>query len=210
MGILDIMKEAYDIRNGIKTDIFFDDIQNNVPILFSGNRSADIMIIARDLGEDEVYKKKPLIGRSGQIFRKLIEHLNWKGNFYITNLVPYKPTGNKPFPVYIRNKFLPVLQKQIKLVQPKVILTVGNEATRDVFNESFSGLKKYIKNYLSVKGYKNQRVVSQTDYKCHVLPMVHPSYIIRQGISENNILNKLEIPEMLYFYVPMKLASILI
>lgn len=212
MSLLEIVEETYEIRNSIKVNDLFDDIQNNIPVLFWGTINADIMVIARDLGKNEVLEEKPLIGKSGSIFRKLVNYLEFDKNLYITNLVPYKPTNNSAFPKYIRKKFQPILKNQIKLIRPKVILTMGTESTKDILDNNISGLKNYIMDYIESEKYRKLRNPLNLDFKCLILPMVHPSYLIRKGINSSNVIEKRNKVDdlFLYFYTPMKLAKKLI
>lgn len=212
MGLLEIVEETYGIRNSIKINDLFDGIQSSIPVLFWGTINADLMVIARDLGRNEVLEETPLIGKSGSIFRKLLKYLGLQKTTYITNLVPYKPENNSAFPKYIRKKFQPIVEKQIKLVKPKVILTMGTESSKDVLDNNISGLKKYILNYIELEKYKKLRNPFDIDYKCHILPMVHPSYLIRKGINSNNVIEKKNKVDdlFLYFYTSMRLAKKLI
>lgn len=209
------IRSAVDIEYGDK----FDNIQDEKnPIIYDGNRGADIMVIARDLGYNEVQEEKPLIGKAGQLFRKLINFMNIEDNIYMTNLVPYKPKDNKVFPDNVRDKFYCLLMEQIDHVDPEVIVTLGKKVVSDLFRNrninSLTGfMKKYYKKYnendYDLDYFEQQIYVDERTEK--LLPCYHPSYLLRKGVSKYNVIEKINNPEendklYCYFYYPFVLA----
>ena len=96
------------------------------PVFGVGNPSADIMVIGEAPNEDEDKKGEPIVGEGGQLFTKILEAIGFKrSDVYITNILKSKPPKNRgPLPNEI-TVHLPILYKQIALIQPKLILCVG-------------------------------------------------------------------------------------
>ena len=83
-----IIEQYQQIRESLSAEdsSLFDTMQDTVPIISDGSIDSTIMVIARDLGVDEVQHGRPLIGRAGQLFRVALKHYNL--STYMTNLVP--------------------------------------------------------------------------------------------------------------------------
>jgi uracil-DNA glycosylase len=112
------------------------------PILFAGNLGARVCVIGRDLGREELQYGQPLVGASGREVRKAVleaahevssldDPLLVRALHHVTlaNLVPYKPAGNRPFPVRVREAFRPVLEGLlVRCFRGDWILALGMEA----------------------------------------------------------------------------------
>lgn len=178
-------------------------------VLCDGDVNSKLMIIARDLGADEVKREIPLIGAAGQLVR-FLESLYLQSNIltqriYITNIVPFKPKDNKVFPLDIRVKFLPILKLQILLVKPKAIIALGNEALSTLSNSAF-GLGIINE---TIHG-KIHNLSEYFEHSCPVIPSCHPSYLLRKGVTINTLGEKNAEEQRKYFQEllaqPMKRA----
>lgn len=98
-----------------------------------GSPDMPIMIIGEAPGKDEEAQGKPFVGRGGKLLNSTLETLGWKrSDFYVTNVVKYRPSdewgGNRtPTPEEIE-KFRPALEKEIAVVDPKLIVILGRVA----------------------------------------------------------------------------------
>lgn len=107
-----------------------------------GPASARIMIIGERPGAEEIKLGRPFVGRSGQFLTKELEKIGIKRDeVYITNVVKTYAEANKPPTKQEIKKFLPILQKEIREVRPKIIILLGNTATK-VFLPECSTIKK--------------------------------------------------------------------
>lgn len=112
------------------------------PILFAGNLHAPVCVVGRDLGRDEVRLAQPQIGAAGRKVRLgLLEAAGLSPDpkdrnleaalelATLTNLVPYKPPGNKAYSSGVRERFRPFLVRfLVEHWQGEKILTLGTEA----------------------------------------------------------------------------------
>lgn len=91
-----------------------------------GDINAEVMFIGEAPGYYEDQLKRPFVGRSGQLLDKLIVSVGWKReDVYITNIVKRRPPENRdPSPEEIE-KYKPYLARQIEIIAPKVIATLG-------------------------------------------------------------------------------------
>ena len=94
-----------------------------------GNPEADLMVVGEAPGADEDRTGEPFTGRSGQLLTKILEAIHFqREDVYICNILKSRPPGNRdPLPAEVE-AHLPILYKQIVLIQPKIILGVGKTA----------------------------------------------------------------------------------
>jgi uracil-DNA glycosylase len=104
-----------------------------------GSSTAEIVFIGEAPGKEEVKTGRPFIGRAGKILRELIESVGLKPeDVFITSAVKYLPKG------YITPKPDDIIHgrthlfKQLDIIQPKIIVVLGNTAAASVLNEKFS------------------------------------------------------------------------
>jgi uracil-DNA glycosylase family 4 len=99
------------------------------PVLGVGDPDADLMVIGEAPGADEDRLGEPFVGRSGQLLDKILEAILFKREqVYITNILKSRPPNNRdPLPEEVA-AHIPVLYKQIALIQPKMILAVGKSS----------------------------------------------------------------------------------
>lgn len=97
-----------------------------------GDPHADLMVVGEGPGRDEDLQGRPFVGRSGQLLDRLLaEEAGFaREQVYIANVVKCRPPGNRdPEPEEIAS-CRPFLEGQVDAIGPKVILTLGNFATK--------------------------------------------------------------------------------
>ena len=97
-----------------------------------GNPEADLMFVGEAPGKDEDLKGEPFVGRAGKLLDQLVlEEMGLtRESFYIGNVLKCRPPGNRdPKPEEIAS-CRPFLEQQVDLIDPKVIVTLGNFATK--------------------------------------------------------------------------------
>jgi DNA polymerase len=96
-----------------------------------GDENADWLFIGEAPGADEDAQGEPFVGQAGKLLDNMLKSIGLKrgDNVYITNVVKSRPPGNRnPLPDEIAACF-PYLQRQIELIQPKLIITLGKVAS---------------------------------------------------------------------------------
>lgn len=99
---------------------------NYFPVLGEGNHEAHVVLIGEAPGENEAKTGKPFCGAAGRILDELFASINAeRTDAYVTNIVKDRPPKNRdPLPDEIA-LYAPFLKKQIEIIQPKVIATLG-------------------------------------------------------------------------------------
>jgi uracil-DNA glycosylase len=105
----------------------------------SGNPNADVLILGEGPGADEDEQGLPFVGRSGKLLTDILKAIKFeREDVYIANIVKCRPPNNRaPYPVEM-DTCMPYLQKQIELVQPKLILCVGLTAAHGLLKNKDS------------------------------------------------------------------------
>ncbi|HEY7961725.1 MAG TPA: uracil-DNA glycosylase [Solirubrobacteraceae bacterium] len=97
----------------------------------SGNADADLMFVGEAPGASEDEQGVPFVGRAGQLLEKLLVEIGLeRTEVFIANVLKCRPPGNRdPLPVEIEN-CREYLYRQVELIQPRVICTLGNFSTK--------------------------------------------------------------------------------
>jgi DNA polymerase len=131
-----------------------------------GNRSAELMFIGEGPGRDEDAQGRPFVGRAGQLLRKIIAAMKFREDeVYITNIVKCRPPDNRVPHREEEEACSPYLVRQIELIRPRVIVTLGKTPT-DHFVPGREGMTARRGNYGDYRGIP-------------VMPTFHPSYLVR-------------------------------
>ena len=109
------------------------------PVLGVGDPDADLMVIGEAPGADEDRLGEPFVGRSGQLLDKILEAVLFtREQVYITNILKSRPPNNRdPLPEEVA-AHIPILYKQIALIQPKIILAVGKSSGNALLGKTAS------------------------------------------------------------------------
>ena len=137
-----------------------------------GRADADLLFVGEGPGEQEDLKGEPFVGRAGQLLTQLIEGIGLtRDDVYIANVVKCRPPGNRdPHPDEIE-ACAPWLDRQLELIHPRVIVTLGNFATK-LLLETKEGITK-------LRGKEFE--FSRAGINAVLLPTFHPSAVLRQG-----------------------------
>ena len=113
------------------------DEQRLNPVPGVGNPNADLMVVGEAPGAEEDKKGEPFVGRAGQLLDKILAAVDFaRSEVFIANILKSRPPRNRdPEPAEIA-AHLPILLRQITLVQPRVILCVGRVAGNVLLEES--------------------------------------------------------------------------
>ena len=132
----------------------------------AGNPQADLVLVGEAPGADEDEQGLPFVGRSGQLLTKMIEAMGLsRDKVYICNVIKCHPPGNRnPEPDEIE-ACEPFLKKQLAMIKPKVIVTLGRYACQSL-------LKREIK--------MSETRGRWTQYEgIDLMPTFHPAYLLR-------------------------------
>lgn len=98
-------------------------------VMGDGNPDADIVLIGEAPGAKEDEQGKPFVGAAGKFLNEMLASIGLeREDVYITNIVKYRPPGNRdPLPDEIA-AFMPYLKQQIEVIKPKLIVFLGRHS----------------------------------------------------------------------------------
>lgn len=112
------------------------------PVVGYGNHNADIMIVSEAPGEEEDKKALPFVGPAGHVLDKLLAYIGLKReDIYICNTVKCRPPNNADPTEEQKQACSSYLTRQIEAIKPKIIVCLGNHATKSVL-EIFGAIDK--------------------------------------------------------------------
>ena len=130
------------------------------------------MIIGEGPGQKEDEQGIPFVGDAGELLNKMLRAINIKrSDVYITNVVPWRPPNNRTPTEDEILECLPILQKQIEIINPKLIFLLGKTAAKAILTTplQLSKLRKVWHTYKTINMNKN----------VNVLVSYHPAFLLR-------------------------------
>lgn len=160
------------------------------PVIGEGNHYAQIMFIGEAPGEKESLQGRPFCGASGKFLDGLLESIQLKReDVYITNIVKDRPPKNRdPLPEEI-DLYSPFLDRQIEIIQPKVIATLGR------FSMNYIMTKFHLwESPLPISKIHGQIFKGKTSYgEIAVVPLYHPAVALYNGSNKATLYKDFEI-----------------
>jgi uracil-DNA glycosylase family 4 len=99
------------------------------PVIGEGSPTADVLFIGEAPGKQEAKSGRPFVGASGRVLDELLASIGLdRGDVYITNVVKDRPPDNRDPHADEIDLYAPLLDRQIAIIQPKVIATLGRFA----------------------------------------------------------------------------------
>jgi len=140
-------------------------------LVFSdGNPQARIMFVGEAPGREEDLEGLPFVGRSGKLLDRMIAAIGLdRGSVYIANVIPWRPPGNRTPTPQETQICLPFIQRQIELVNPHVLVTLGNPSTQTLLSTR-EGIMKTRGRWFDYD--TGSRVI-------RALATFHPAYLLR-------------------------------
>ena len=138
---------------------------------YRGSPTARLMIIGEAPGRDEDLAGKPFVGRAGQLLDRMLAAIGLtEADVHITNIVYWRPPGNRTPTPEEAQSCRPFLERQIELVAPDVILTLGGPAAKAMLDTP--------EGILRLRG--RWREVTIGGRTIRLMPTLHPAYLLRQ------------------------------
>ncbi|MDJ0614055.1 MAG: uracil-DNA glycosylase [Rhizobiaceae bacterium] len=140
-------------------------------VFADGNPNADIMFIGEAPGRDEDIQGLPFVGRAGQLLDKMLAAINLdRGSTYISNVIPWRPPGNRTPTPQETEICRPFIEKHIELVSPKLVVLLGGSSAKTLLKTS-DGIMR-------LRGKWKEVDVDGSAVKA--MPTLHPAYLLRQ------------------------------
>lgn len=142
----------------------------------TGNRQADWMIIGEAPGADEDRQGEPFVGRAGQLLNEMLFAAGFRrADVYIANVIKCRPPGNRDPSSQQVASCRGYLERQIELVNPKLLLAVGRIAAHNLLNTEIPLGRMRGK----VHRYGEQGIPAVVTY--------HPAYLLRSPLEKRKV-----------------------
>ena len=139
-------------------------------VFADGNARAPLMILGEAPGAEEDASGKPFVGRAGQLLDKMLAAIGLdRTSVYIANVLPWRPPGNRDPSLLEVAACLPFTRRQVELVAPRWLITVGKAATH-----TMTGTTDPISR---MRGRWLDSDVGS--HRVRLMPMLHPAYLLR-------------------------------
>lgn len=143
-------------------------------VFADGNPEAKIMLIGEAPGRDEDAQGLPFVGRSGQLLDKMLAAIGLdRTKVYIGNVIYWRPPGNRTPTPDERAMCEPFIRRQIELVAPKVMMSLGGSALSGLF-----GIQGIMKTRGQVLTYEHGALSVPT------VPTLHPAALLRNPANK--------------------------
>ncbi len=150
-----------------KVDISIKHCATNM-VFGTGNEKADILLLGEAPGAEEDKQGLPFVGQSGQLLDKVLASIGLnRTKVYITNILPWRPPGNRTPNTQEVALFRPYVLKHISLINPKVVICLGGTSTKALL-QTTEGIMK-------LRG----RWISIDEISAKIIPTFHPAYLLR-------------------------------
>ena len=139
-------------------------------VFADGNPQARIMFVGEAPGRDEDIEGLPFVGRSGKLLDRMIAAIGLdRSTAYIANVIPWRPPGNRTPTPQETQICLPFIRRQIELVNPDVLVTLGNPSTQTLLSTREGIMKTRGKWFDYDTGTRTVRAIAT----------FHPAYLLR-------------------------------
>jgi uracil-DNA glycosylase family 4 len=142
-----------------------------------GSPSARIMLIGEAPGSEEDRQGKPFVGPSGQLLDRMLATIGLdRGRVWITNVIFWRPPGNRPPTAGEIAVCQPFLERQIEILAPAVLVFVGGIAARALLGVGDGVTKLRGRRFV----YRGERMAAGIP----ALVIFHPAYLLRQPLNK--------------------------
>ena len=163
---LEALREALAAFNGCNLKLTAKNL-----VFADGNPQARIMLVGEAPGRDEDIQGLPFVGRSGQLLDRMLAAIGLdRTKVYITNVLPWRPPGNRtPTPAEVEI-CRPFIERHIELIAPDMLVAVGGSSAKMLF-QTTTGI-------LSLRG--RWQKYKSGEREVDALATLHPAYLLRQ------------------------------
>lgn len=140
-------------------------------VFADGNPEADLMLVGEAPGREEDLQGLPFVGRSGKLLDRMLAAIGRdRTSAYITNVIPWRPPGNRDPSPLETEICRPFIERHIELAKPKVLVTLGNPSTKLLLNTQ-TGIMRMRGNWTVHK--------TPAGLDLPTMPTLHPAYLLR-------------------------------
>ncbi len=157
-------------------------------VMGDGNPNAEIVFIGEAPGKNEDIQGKPFVGAAGKFLNVMLEEAGMeRSDVYITNIVKYRPPNNRdPLPEE-KAEFLPYLVRQLEIINPKVVITLGRHS-----------MEYFLPDYKIGEVHGQPKRVTFGEHTIVIMPLFHPAAALYNGGMRQTLIDDfLKVPEVI-------------
>ncbi|PWW02251.1 DNA polymerase [Hoeflea marina] len=155
------------LRHSAKSMVFAD-----------GNPQARVMFIGEAPGRDEDLQGLPFVGRAGQLLDRMLAAIGLsRETAYITNMIPWRPPGNRTPAPHEIELCRPFITRHVALAEPDFVVMLGNVATKALLDTD--------RGILSIRG--SWMTLECDGRRIPALPTLHPAYLLRNPAAKRHV-----------------------
>ena len=144
-------------------------------VFADGNPQADVMLIGEAPGEEEDRQGIPFVGRSGQLLDRMLDAIGHdRESVYISNILPWRPMGNRTPTMQEGVIFLPFLMRHIELAGPRLTVALGGSSAKLLLGTN--------QGIMRLRGHWSE--IEVAGRKVPILPTLHPAYLLRNPLAK--------------------------
>lgn len=148
-------------------------------VVGDGNLNAEIVFIGEAPGKNEDEQGLPFVGAAGKFLNEMLAAANLeRSDVYITNIVKYRPPNNRdPLPEE-KKAFWPYLLKQLQIIQPKVVITLGRHS-----------MEYFLPGMYISQIHGQAKRIQFGDQKLVIIPLYHPAAALYNGSLRQTLID---------------------
>ncbi|MGB3386925.1 MAG: uracil-DNA glycosylase [Pseudaminobacter sp.] len=140
-------------------------------VFADGNPNAPVMFVGEAPGRDEDLEGLPFVGRSGQLLDRILTAIGLdRTGVYIANVIAWRPPGNRTPTPHETEICRPFIERQIELVNPRILVTLGGPSAKLLLNTT--------EGILRLRGNWRQHM-TRAGTAIPAMPTLHPAYLLR-------------------------------
>lgn len=178
------LTEKGDRLEQIKADIIKNKICPDLAItatnlvMGDGHANAELVFIGEAPGKNEDLQGKPFVGAAGKFLEEMLASVGLKRNqVYITNIVKYRPPNNRDPSDEEKKAFWPYLVKELGVLQPKVIATLGRHS-----------MEYFLPGRRITQIHGQPKRITFGSQKIVILPLYHPAAALYNGMLKQTLI----------------------
>lgn len=140
-------------------------------VFADGNPKAEIMFVGEAPGRDEDIEGLPFVGRSGRLLDRMLAAIGLdRQSAYITNVIPWRPPGNRTPTPFETEICRPFIERHIELIGPRVLVPLGGPSAKLLLGAT-TGILKLRGKWSTHQTPDGRRI--------DAMPSLHPAYLLR-------------------------------
>jgi DNA polymerase len=157
-------------------------------VMGHGNPDSQIVFIGEAPGKNEDLQAKPFVGAAGKFLEEMLKGIGMdRQDVYITNIVKYRPPNNRDPMPQEKKDFWPYLLKEVNVVQPKIIATLGRHS-----------MEYFLSNMRIGQVHGQPKRITLGSNKVVILPLFHPAAALYNGAMRETLIEDFaRIPEII-------------